>query len=135
MRLVTTLLAAEVRAVRNAIANCTANSAASAPASLKRRSEGLSRVSWKLSRTVLRGAVGGNADCLLDRRSHPVRSDRVHWEEVKRKFLMISRDIEQCEENLKTGRGASLGSYDVEFDVEEYPDAHASTSPSAPSRG
>ncbi len=28
--------------------------------------EGLSRVSWKLSRTVLRGAVGGNADCLLD---------------------------------------------------------------------
>jgi len=23
-------------------------------------------VSWKLSRTVLRGAVGGNADCLLD---------------------------------------------------------------------
>jgi putative SOS response-associated peptidase YedK len=28
--------------------------------------EGLSRVSWKLSRTVLRGAVGGNTDCLLD---------------------------------------------------------------------
>jgi putative SOS response-associated peptidase YedK len=28
--------------------------------------EGLSRVSWKLSRTVLRGAVGGNVDCLLD---------------------------------------------------------------------
>lgn len=26
----------------------------------------MSRVSWKLSRTVLRGAVGGNADCLLD---------------------------------------------------------------------
>jgi len=25
-------------------------------------------VSWKLSRTVLRGAVGGNADCLLDKR-------------------------------------------------------------------
>ena len=23
-------------------------------------------MSWKLSRTVLRGAVGGNADCLLD---------------------------------------------------------------------
>jgi hypothetical protein len=53
---------------RNAIANCTANSAASAPVSLKRRSEGLSRVSWKLSRTVLRGAVGGNADCLLDQK-------------------------------------------------------------------
>jgi putative SOS response-associated peptidase YedK len=33
-----------------------------------RRSEGLSRVSWKLSRTVLRGAVGGNADCLLDKK-------------------------------------------------------------------
>jgi hypothetical protein len=53
---------------RNAIANCTANSAASAPASLKRRSVGLSRVSWKLSRTVLRGAVGGNVDCLLDKK-------------------------------------------------------------------
>jgi SOS response associated peptidase (SRAP) len=26
-------------------------------------------VSWKLSRTVLRGAVGGNADRLLDRKS------------------------------------------------------------------
>jgi len=26
-------------------------------------------VSWKLSCTVLRGAVGGNADCLLDRKS------------------------------------------------------------------
>jgi putative SOS response-associated peptidase YedK len=25
-------------------------------------------VSWKLSRTVLRGAVGGNADCLLDKK-------------------------------------------------------------------
>ena len=37
-----------------------------AAASRKRRLEGLSRVSWKLSRTVLRGAVGGNADCLLD---------------------------------------------------------------------
>ena len=53
---------------RNAIGNCIANSAATAPASLTRRSEGLSRVSWKLSRTVLRGAVGGNADCLLDKK-------------------------------------------------------------------
>jgi len=26
-------------------------------------------VSWKLSRTVLRGAVGGNADCLLDEKA------------------------------------------------------------------
>ena len=51
---------------RNAIGNCIANSAATVPASLTRRSEGLSRVSWKLSRTVFRGAVGGNADCLLD---------------------------------------------------------------------
>ena len=25
-------------------------------------------MSWKLSRTVLRGAVGGNAGCLLDQR-------------------------------------------------------------------
>ena len=25
-------------------------------------------MSWKLSRTVLRGAVGGNADCLLDKK-------------------------------------------------------------------
>jgi putative SOS response-associated peptidase YedK len=33
-----------------------------------RRSEGLSRVSWKLSRTVLRGAVSGNADRLLDQK-------------------------------------------------------------------
>jgi putative SOS response-associated peptidase YedK len=31
----------------------------------------LSRVSWKLSRTVLRGAVGGNADRLLDQRPDP----------------------------------------------------------------
>jgi hypothetical protein len=57
---------------QNAIANCIANSAATAPASLTRRSEGLSRVSWKLSRTVLRGAVGGNADCLLDRKPDKV---------------------------------------------------------------
>jgi hypothetical protein len=48
--------------------NCTANSAASAAASLTRRSEGLSRVSWKLSGTVLRGAVGGTADRLLDQK-------------------------------------------------------------------
>jgi putative SOS response-associated peptidase YedK len=33
-----------------------------------RRSEGLSRVSWKLSRTVLRGADGGNAARLLDQK-------------------------------------------------------------------
>ena len=33
--------------------------------------EGLSRVSWKLSRAVLRGAVGGNADCLLDSKVSP----------------------------------------------------------------
>ena len=26
-------------------------------------------MSWKLSRTVLRGAVGGNADCLLDKKA------------------------------------------------------------------
>ena len=31
----------------------------------------MSRVSWKLSRTVLRGAVGGNADCLLDKKLDP----------------------------------------------------------------
>ena len=51
---------------QSVIVNCTANSAVSTAASRKRRLEGLSRVSWKLSRTVLRGAVGGNADCLLD---------------------------------------------------------------------
>ena len=28
-------------------------------------------MSWKLSRTVLRGAVGGNADCLLDTHDDP----------------------------------------------------------------
>jgi putative SOS response-associated peptidase YedK len=33
-----------------------------------RRYEGLSRVSWKLSRTVLRGADGGNAARLLDKK-------------------------------------------------------------------
>ena len=37
-------------------------------ASLTRRYQGLSRVSWKLSRTVLRGAGGGNAARLLDQR-------------------------------------------------------------------
>jgi len=37
-----------------------------AAAFLTRHNEGLSRVSWKLSRTVLRGAVGGNAARLLD---------------------------------------------------------------------
>lgn len=51
---------------QSVIVNCTADSATSTAASRKRRLEGLSRVSWKLSRTVLRGAVGGNADCLLD---------------------------------------------------------------------
>ncbi len=44
------------------------NLATSAFASLTRVPEGLSRVRWKLSRTVLRGAVGGDADCLLDKR-------------------------------------------------------------------
>ena len=29
--------------------------------------EGLSRVSWKLSRTVLRGGITGNGDSLLDK--------------------------------------------------------------------
>ncbi len=51
---------------QSVIVNCTADSAVATAASRKRRLEGLSRVSWKLSRTVLRGAVGGNADCLLD---------------------------------------------------------------------
>ena len=50
----------------SAIVNCIAVSATTAAASRQRRLEGLSRVSWKLSPTVLRGAVGGNADCLLD---------------------------------------------------------------------
>lgn len=51
---------------QSVIVNCIADSAVSTAASRKRRLEGLSRVSWKLSRTVLRGAVGGNTDCLLD---------------------------------------------------------------------
>ena len=33
-------------------------------------------MSWKLSRTVLRGAVGGNADCLLDRKLRPKNNPR-----------------------------------------------------------
>jgi hypothetical protein len=52
---------------QSVIVNCTANLAVATTASRRRRLEGLSRVSWKLSRTVLRGAVGGNADCLLDK--------------------------------------------------------------------
>ncbi len=51
---------------RSVIVNCTAVLEISTAAFRKRHLEGLSRVSWKLSRTVLRGAVGGNADCLLD---------------------------------------------------------------------
>ena len=51
---------------RSLIINYTVVLVISTAASRKRRLEGLSRVSWKLSRTVLRGAVGGNADCLLD---------------------------------------------------------------------
>ncbi len=54
---------------RSVIVNCTAVSATSTAASRKRRLEGLSRVSWKLSRTVLRGAVGGNTGCLLDEKA------------------------------------------------------------------
>jgi hypothetical protein len=49
----------------------TADSAASTAAFLTRRHEGLSRVSWKLSRTVLRGADSGNAARLLDKRFSP----------------------------------------------------------------
>ena len=51
---------------RSVIVNCTAVLEISTAAFRKRHLEGLSRVTWKLSRTVLRGAVGGNADCLLD---------------------------------------------------------------------
>ncbi|MGD0446490.1 MAG: SOS response-associated peptidase family protein [Edaphobacter sp.] len=51
---------------QSVIVNCTANLAVVTAASPRRSSEGLSHVSWKLSRTVVRGAVGGNADCLLD---------------------------------------------------------------------
>jgi SOS response associated peptidase (SRAP)/Group II intron, maturase-specific domain len=54
--------------IHNVTGNCTPNSAASAAASLTRRSEGLSRVSWKLSRTVLRGAGDGNVARLLDQK-------------------------------------------------------------------
>jgi len=43
---------------QSVIVNYTADSAVFTAASRKRRLEGLSRVSWKLSRTVLRGAVG-----------------------------------------------------------------------------
>ena len=51
---------------RSVIVNCTADSAVSTAASRKRRLEGLSRGAGNLSLTVLRGSVGGNADCLLD---------------------------------------------------------------------
>ena len=51
----------------NVTANCTVVSVASTHrVSHLRRYEGLSRVSWKLSRTVLRGVSGGNAARLLD---------------------------------------------------------------------
>ncbi len=70
---------------QNVIANCTANSVASTTASLTRRSEGLSRVSWKLSRTVLRGAVGGNAARLLDQ-------DVKKGKKPKYEFLLPGRE-------------------------------------------
>ena len=62
--------------IPNVIANCTDVSAVSTyRVSHLRRYEGLSRVSWKLSRTVLRGADGGNAARLLDQgHHHPSRN-------------------------------------------------------------
>jgi len=55
--------------IPNVTANCIVVSAASTHrVSHLRRYEGLSRVSWKLSCAVLRGADGGNAARLLDQK-------------------------------------------------------------------
>jgi hypothetical protein len=50
---------------------------------------------------------------------YPVKGTRVHWEQAKQDYPMSDQDVEECERNIKRGNAASLGRFEVKFDVEE----------------